>query len=1295
MLSSSKGSCNGASGLSMAHAKVRISGMTCASCSSAVEGALGSVPGVKHASVALLQETAEVEFDEDITQPGALVEAVEGCGFDATLVAVRGSKQREGGPQVISLQVFGMTCASCSSAVERALMGVEGVEEARVALTQGEAEVRCQPGQGEGIGNALVSAVEDAGFEAKLIDRGQGQETVKLKVGGMTCAACLSSVESAVRRLPGVLRVSASLMGGTAEVCYNGNTTGPRSIIAAITDAGFSAEPAGPDSDGRDVTDANTQELQYWWRLFSSSLMFTVPVFFVAMILPRLPGHSVLTEPMLFGFPVFQLTKWALTTPVQYVIGWRFHAGAWKAIKRGGANMDVLVSLGTNASYLYSVISILHHHLSNHHATGEYVPTDFFETAAMLVTLVLCGKYLECSAKGKTSEALTKLLHLMPETATLVELDKDGTLISQQEVPSLLIHKGDILKVLPGGKIPMDGVVVAGGAYLNESMVTGESLPVWKGVGAPVIGGTISTGATLLCGKVRPPVGSEQRPASPVRIQSPRLIGIASRDGATLLYVAGACGTFPASWLPYGHTPFLFALLFGISVMVIACPCALGLATPTAVMVGTGVAASLGILIKGAAALERAFHVRTVVFDKTGTLTQGNPQVMAVHLLPYPAPPTHSTANARSAHSRGDVHDQPHSGGASNDQPHGPTSGTTSAHSSGNSAALPARPQSASSHTQASPLAPPQSPAQHKNDSSTWCSTLIALHELALLLGSAESSSEHPLARAMLTWCRSHCRVPTPAPVHAWGEGPGHAVGTSAAAAAAAGGSGGGSKAGEACGFDKGGGMEGGLQTRQQGSQVAGIPHSQQQHQQQQHQQQHQQQQQQQQGCPNDGEVLFPAPLDAVVSPGMGIACRASLGSAQQDTTLQQRLAQATAAAAEVEAETSSEAGLQGGGLARAGEGTSGGARGEGVGQQGVPVVVGNRLLMQRSGVRMPPLEGLMAPLEESGHTCVLVAVCGLVVAVVAVTDPPKPEAPAVVSALQSQGVTCVMLTGDNARTGRGVGRALGVSQVFAEMLPADKVNKVRELQSRGAVVAMVGDGINDSPALAAADVGMAIGSGTDIAIEAADYVLMRNDLSDVVTALDVSRVTFNRIRLNYFWAMGYNVLMIPLAAGVAYPITQVQLPPWVAGTCMAFSSVSVVLSSLALRRYRRPQLAQLRSQAPYSQIEPSRLLSGEATAVTSAPHVPPSTVARILGGSAADAQEMAGPMGTKHRVSKIARSLLPGLARAVQKGGIKSHEKQGKQELMPLKADVEEGTDLDVEVGGSGREKLLWRGGS
>uniref|UniRef100_A0A7S3QPV9 HMA domain-containing protein n=1 Tax=Dunaliella tertiolecta TaxID=3047 RepID=A0A7S3QPV9_DUNTE len=281
--------CIGALGTRMAHAKLRVSGMTCASCSSAVEGALGSVAGVKHASVALLQETAEVEFDEGVTEASALVEAVEDCGFDASLVAVQGSKQREGGSQVISLQVFGMTCASCSSAVERALMGVEGVEEARVALTQGEAEVRCQPGQ-EGIGDTLVSAVEDAGFEAKLIDRGQGQDTVLLKVGGMTCGACVSSVESAVQRLPGVLRVSVNLMGGTAEVCYNGNTTGPRSIIAAITDAGFSAEPAGPDTEGRTATDANAQELQYWWRLFSSSLTFTVPVFFVAMILPRIPG---------------------------------------------------------------------------------------------------------------------------------------------------------------------------------------------------------------------------------------------------------------------------------------------------------------------------------------------------------------------------------------------------------------------------------------------------------------------------------------------------------------------------------------------------------------------------------------------------------------------------------------------------------------------------------------------------------------------------------------------------------------------------------------------------------------------------------------------------------------------------------------------------------------------------------------------------------------------------------------------------------------------------------------------
>ncbi|KAL6748480.1 putative copper-transporting ATPase 3-like protein [Haematococcus lacustris] len=851
--------------------------------------------------------------------------------------------------KTVSLAVQGMTCGACSGAVERALMAVPGVSAASVALTIGEAQVQYDPGMVQQA--MLVTAVEDAGFEAQLakVAEPEQQEHLNLSVQGMTCSACSSAVEGALAKLPGVSRAAVSLLSGSAEVWYDAAETGPRHMLAAVDDAGFKAsllQDHGQAPDGGSAHAA--KEIGYWWALFRASMLFTVPVFFVAMVLPRIPGSKVMTDTLVFGFPCNQLVKWLLTTPVQFVIGWRFHRGAWKAVRRGGANMDLLVSLGTNASYTYSVISILFHHFNSHHRTHGYVPTDFFETCAMIITFILLGKWLEACAKGRTSEALTKLLKLAPDKAMVVQLDGEGAVTSSMEVPTSLVHQGDLIKVLPGARVPTDGVVVQGQSFLDEAMITGESLPVHKGPGDQVIGGTICKGSALVVRVSR--VGSastlaqivklvEQAQLSKAPVQAfadrissvfvPTVISLAVITWACW-FTAGKLGAFPYSWLPPGHSYFLFALLFGIAVMVIACPCALGLATPTAVMVGTGVAASLGILIKGADALQQASRVNVVVFDKTGTLTRGRPVVTHTHL----ADPGY----------------------------------------------VPAR-------------------------------------LLALLLGAAESESEHPLARALLSW--------------------------------------------------------------------------------------------------SDGQL------------GLDRDVVATANSQPPNRSFS--------------------------------------------------VVVGNHALLAAHGVEVAAEveHGVVRSLEEGGHTCVLVAVDGQLAAVLAVSDPLKPEAPAVVAALQSQGIHVCMVTGDNARTAHAVASQAGIGAVFAEVLPAGKAARVKDLQASGQVVAMVGDGVNDSPALAAADLGIAVGSGTDIAMEAAQYVLMRDDLADVVTALDVSRVTFNRIRLNYLWAMLYNVLMIPVAAGVLYPAFRFQLPPWVAGFCMAFSSVSVVLSSLALRRYRRPVLPQ------------------------------------------------------------------------------------------------------------------------
>ncbi|GBF98396.1 copper-transporting ATPase-like, partial [Raphidocelis subcapitata] len=636
-------------------AVLSVQGMTCGACTSAVEGALSALPGVFGVSVSLLQQSAEVNFDAAVTRPDALVTAVEDAGFDGKLLDLSGPAPGAAGaahggaaPLVARLAVGGMTCAACSGAVERALAALPGVESAGVALAQGQAEVVFDPAVVTA--QQLAEAVEDAGFEARLLGT-SGIERCTLTVTGMTCAACSGAVERALSALPGVSRAAVDLLASRADIQFDPNSTGPRAFIAAVEAAGFDAAPAlGGGALGDEAGAAQRAELAAWARLLAWSAAFTLPLFVVAMVLPML-GIKFMHGVQLLGFPLDQWTKWALATPVQFVIGWRFHRGAYKALRRGTANMDVLVSLGTNASYAYSVICVLQGRAARLAGENDYMATDFFETCAILITVVIFGKYLECSAKGRTSDAIKALLALAPECALLCELDASGAVASTREVPTALVHKGDVLRVLPGWRVPADGEVLEGRSYINEAMITGESEPVLRGPGEALIGGTLNAGSALLMRATR--VGGDTVLAQIVRLVQraqmskapiqafadavaavfvPAVASLAALTWAAW-YAAGAAGAIPDEWLPQGHSYFLFALLFGIAVLVIACPCALGLATPTAVMVGTGVGASLGILIKGGDALERGAHVDTVIFDKTGTLTLGRPEVTACRML--------------------------------------------------------------------------------------------------------------------------------------------------------------------------------------------------------------------------------------------------------------------------------------------------------------------------------------------------------------------------------------------------------------------------------------------------------------------------------------------------------------------------------------------------------------------------------------------------------------------------------------------------------------------------------------
>ncbi|XP_015957388.1 copper-transporting ATPase RAN1 [Arachis duranensis] len=943
--------------------QVRVTGMTCAACSNSVESALMSVDGVVSASVALLQNRADVVFNPSLVKDEDIKNAVEDAGFEAEVLpepqqSATGTKP-SGATLVGQFTITGMTCAACVNSVEGILKDLGGVKKAVVALATSLGEVEYDPNVISK--DEIVRAIEDAGFEASFVQSNE-QDKVVLGVVGVYSLGDAQVLEGMLSGMKGVRQFRFNIVSNELDVVFDPEVIRPRSLVDGIqlgSKGKFRLNVRNPYARMASTDGAESSAM---FRLFTSSLFLSVPLFFMGVVCPHIPFiYSLLLRrcgPFLMG----DWLKWALVSVIQFVIGRRFYIAAGRALRNGSTNMDVLVALGTTASYVYSVCALLYGAV-----TGFWSPT-YFETSAMLITFVLLGKYLECLAKGKTSDAIKKLVELAPATALLIVKDKGGKLIEEREIDSLLIEPGDTLKVLPGTKIPADGIVKWGSSYVNESMVTGESVPVLKELNASVIGGTINShgvlhiqatkvGSDTVLSQIISLVETAQMSKAPIQkfadyVASIFVPTVVALSLLTFLcwYTAGALEAYPKEWLPENGNHFVFALMFSISVVVIACPCALGLATPTAVMVATGVGANNGVLIKGGDALERAQMVKYVIFDKTGTLTQGKATVTTVKVF-----------------------------------------------------------------------------------------TGMERGEFLTLVASAEASSEHPLGKAILQYAR-HFHF-----------------------------------------FDESSTTNGTL---------------------------------------NDAKELSSGWLhdvsDFSALPGRGVQCFID----------------------------------------------------------GKRILVGNRKLLSENGIDISTeVENFVVELEESAKTGILVAYDDVLTGVLGVADPLKREASVVIDGLHKMGVIPVMVTGDNWRTARAVAKELGIQDVRAEVMPAGKADVVRSFQKDGSVVAMVGDGINDSPALAAADVGMAIGAGTDIAIEAADYVLMRYNLEDVITAIDLSRKTFSRIRLNYVFAMAYNVIAIPVAAGVFFPSLGIQLPPWVAGACMALSSVSVVCSSLLLRRYRKPRL--------------------------------------------------------------------------------------------------------------------------
>ncbi|MQL97850.1 hypothetical protein Taro_030548 [Colocasia esculenta] len=919
-----------------------VAGMTCSACAASVEKAVKRLPGIHDAAVDVLNNRAQVLFYARYVDEITIREAIEDAGFEAALIESELNRERA---LTCRMHIKGMTCSSCSSTIESALQGVPGVQKALVAVATEGAEVQYDPKLVTA--KQLVEKVGDLGFEAILIATGEDRNKVRLILEGILTDPYMRMVESSLQAVPGVEEISIDPILHGVSVSYRSDVTGPRSFIETIEsiEPGHFKATIFPEGER---FPQRQQEIKQYRQSFLWSLVFTIPVFLTSMVLMYVPGikHGLDTK-LVNMLCIGQLLRWILSTPVQFIIGRRFYTGSYKALRHGSANMDVLIALGTNAAYFYSVYSVIRSATSH-----DFEAMDFFETSSMLISFILLGKYLEVLAKGKTSEAIGKLMNLAPEAATLLTYDSEGNVINEKEIDSRLIQKNDVIKVVPGGKVAADGLVVWGQSHVNESMITGEARPVAKRKGDSVIGGTVNENGVLhiqathvgtesALSQIVSLVESAQMAKAPVqkfadrvsRYFVPLVITLSLCTWLTWL-LAGKFDGYLRFWLPPSMDRFELALQFGISVMVIACPCALGLATPTAVMVGTGVGASQGVLIKGGQALESARKVNCIIFDKTGTLTVGKPVVVRTKLF--------------------------------------------------------------------------------KN---------LALRDFYDLVAAAEVNSEHPLAKAIVEYAR---KVRGEEGTHAWPEA-------------------------------------------------------------------------------RDFVSITGHGLKAVVD--------------NKD------------------------------------------------------VLVGNRRLMLDSKIPISTeAEEILKKTEQMARTGILVSVSGELVGIIAISDPLKPSARDVVSILSSMKVRSIMVTGDNWGTANAIAREVGIETVVAEAKPEQKAEKVKELQMSGCIVAMVGDGINDSPALVAADVGMAIGAGTDIAIEAADIVLMKSHLEDVITAIDLSKKTFARIRQNYIWALGYNIIGIPIAAGVLFPSTRIRLPPWIAGAAMAASSVNVVCCSLMLRHYRRPK---------------------------------------------------------------------------------------------------------------------------
>ncbi|MCA0962699.1 heavy metal translocating P-type ATPase [Salipiger bermudensis] len=819
--------------------------------------------------------------------------------------------------ETLRFEVTKLNCGGCAGRAQKALSGVPGVGDASVNLANRMATVEGAAGV-----QALREALASAGYPAR-------EAQVKLAIEGMSCASCVSRVETALRAVPGVLSASVNLASETADVILLAGSADSADLARVVSEAGYAARPAGDDSAAHEARKAAEHRALKRDLIVAAAL--TLPVFIIEMGGHLIPGFHALVMHSI-GMQASWLLQFVLITAVLVFPGRRFYRTGLPLLAKGAPDMNSLVALGTLAAWGYSTVALFLPGLLPEGSRAVY-----YEAAGVIVTLILLGRFLEARAKGRTGAAIKRLVGLRPATAR-VERDGQITEIAIDEV-----QLGDVVHVRPGERLAVDGTLLTGSSYIDESMITGEPVPVGKGPGDTVVGGTVN-GASALSFRATA-VGRDTMLARIIAMvedaQGAKLPIQALADTVVIWFVpaviAAAALTFLA-WMIFGPSPALtHALVAGVSVLIIACPCAMGLATPTSIMVGTGRAAELGVLFRKGDALQTVEGSRVVAFDKTGTLTEGKPALV------------------RSVVASG-----------------------------------------------------------------------VARAEVLRLAASAEQGSEHPIARAL-----------------------------EAASA---------------------------------------------------------------------GALSRPESSEAI--PGHGLSATV----------------------------------------------------------EGRAILVGAKRLMTREGIALGALEATHDEIAAAGQTPVLVAIDGVLSGVFAVADRVKPGAKAAVEALHARRIKVAMITGDTRATARSIADALGIDHVEAEVLPEGKLAAVKALRDRFGPVAFVGDGINDAPALAESDVGIAIGTGTDVAIESADIVLVSGELAGVVEAFHVSGAVLRNIRQNLFWAFGYNVALIPVAAGVLYPAFGLMLSPMLAAGAMALSSVFVLSNALRLRRLA-PVMAPTRQRSQSQDI--------------------------------------------------------------------------------------------------------------